>query len=185
MKTTQSDSVRSSAARNAPGGSTAALEARGHCWVVPRQSAIVDSLPTHQPLPPWALDRESHWSWAHTPRSVTTSCLSHISESKPAPVSQCLHCLLPGQITDAWGWPTCRGRVKTKAEGSGLCNQGRETEISVQLHKPWIKPHDKLAKPSVHSTSKWTSASTTEMYFSSFSSCFGSMQLEEKRSQRQ
>ena len=26
------------------------------------RAVIVDSLPLHQPLPPWALDRECHWS---------------------------------------------------------------------------------------------------------------------------
>ena len=63
------------------------------------------------------------------------------------------------------GGPHAEVGSKPKQKAQGLCNQGRETEISLcSCTSHGLNPHDKLGKPSVHSTSKWTSASTTEMY---------------------
>ena len=56
---------------------------------------------------------------AHTPTVVT---IPLPSLSKCSPSSCCFHSLLPGQGTDAWGWHTHRGGVKTKAEPQGWCN---------------------------------------------------------------
>ena len=45
-------------------------------------------------------------------------------------ISCSFNSLLSGWRTDAKGWPTYRGRVKSKAEPQELCKQRREREIS-------------------------------------------------------
>ena len=80
---------------------------------------------SHQPLPLQALPTHPNCDCCIPPSPPLAW------ESKWALISYCLHHFLPGQGTDTWGWPTDRGRVKTKAELQGLWDQ-REISLCSQ-----------------------------------------------------
>ena len=61
--------------------------------------------------------------------------------------------LLSGKRTDARGWPTRRGRAKSKAEPQKLCEQRREREISPSSHRSSrLNLHSQLDVPCICGT---------------------------------
>ena len=70
--------------------------------------------------------------------------------SEPEPLfSHSFNPRLSGWTTDARGWPTCRGRAKSKAEPQELCEQ-REREISpCTLRSSRLNLHSQLDVPCI------------------------------------
>ena len=66
--------------------------------------------------------------------------LQALGVPKCVPSSHCFHSLTSGRVSDAWGWHTHRGEVKTKIEPEGVVQlRKRNTNLSMQQHKLWIK----------------------------------------------
>ena len=65
-------------------------------------------------------------------------------------ISCCFNSILSGWGTDAWGWPTGRGRAKFKAKPQELCKQRREREISPSsLRSSGLNLHNQLDVPCI------------------------------------